>query len=194
MASAPAEPGGLPCRKAESSFTSAWRVQGRQQSFHLDWSGLPHLALFSHLIPIRGKKVLEVFCALRGPALITLPQRSATCRNTTVAHTGQHSRFMGMRTTMGRVAAGLVLLGLGKEGGTRNALHRDAQRPSSPQPLVAGTLRHGPRRHLAQFQSWCTPRRQVYVKRRAGGRQRGCQTHKINCLLICCCSSKILYI
>lgn len=67
---------------------------------------------------------------------------------------------------MGRAAAGLVLLCLGKEGGTRDALHRDAQRPSSPQPLVAGTLRHSPEKacvlHLAQFQSWCTPRRQVY--------------------------------
>lgn len=44
-----------------------------------------------------------------------------------------------MGKTMGRVAAGLVLLDQGREGGTRDALYRDAQDASSPQPLMAGT-------------------------------------------------------
>lgn len=48
-------------------------------------------------------------------------------------------RHTGMGKTMGRVAAGLVLLDQGREGGTRDALYRDAQDASSPQPLMAGT-------------------------------------------------------
>lgn len=70
-----------------------------------------------------------------------------------MAHKGQH--IVGTQV-WGRVVAGLVLLGQGREW-HQNALHTGAQGASSPQSLVAGTLRRGPEKgscvlDLAQFQ------------------------------------------
>lgn len=68
-----------------------------------------------------------------------------------MAHKGQHTQVWGG-----------AVVGQGREGGTRDALLRDAQGAPSPQPLVQ-ELRHGPEKgsyelDLAQFQSWYTPK------------------------------------
>lgn len=90
----------------------------------------------------------------------------------------------------------------GREGGTSDALHRDAQGASSPQPLVQ-ELRHGPEKgsyvlDLAVSKLVLYPqgdRSISCVNMRVDARQRGCQTHKDQLFIeFCCCCSKILYI